>query len=250
MQRSPFAPAKWSGALCRVTACALLALGATGAAQAAAAPAGLQSAGTAAAPSAGRVLAVAAGTSGRSAVRPAPAANRARPIPREPADPALRAEATATAVLNHLVDQVWEHSDHYFHAGDYETTARMNRLVVRMDPQFVEAVNTLAWLLRQGLNRPQEALAIHHRGIQDNPDRWEVYVDLGQLHFDRKEYALAAHYLRLAAERDAPSVKQHMLPHAYLKMGRRAEAIQAWREIIAKFPDDQVARKNLEGLEP
>ncbi|HOJ22846.1 MAG TPA: tetratricopeptide repeat protein [Armatimonadota bacterium] len=168
-----------------------------------------------------------------------------RPAHAAPADP----EATATAVLDQVVDGLWERSDHFFHHGDYETTTRINRLVVRMDPHFVEGLNTLAWLLRQGLNRPQEALALHHRAIRDNPERWEAFFDLGMFHFDRKDYPLAAHYFRRSVELEAPAAKQHMLAHTYEKMGRTADALRAWRAIVEKFPDDQPARRNLERLE-
>lgn len=158
-------------------------------------------------------------------------------------------EATATAVLDQVVEGLWERSDRFFHHGDYETTTRINRLVVRMDPHFVEGLNTLAWLLRQGLNRPQEALALHHRAIQDNPERWDAFFDLGLFYFDTKNYPLAVHYFRRSVELEAPAAKQHMLAHAYEKMGRKADALRAWRAIVEKFPGDEPARRNQERLE-
>ena len=51
------------------------------------------------------------------------------------------------------------------------------------------------------------------------------------------------------AEHNAPAMKRHTLPHAYEKLGRRADAISAWRGIIDRFPNDQTARRNLERLE-
>lgn len=159
------------------------------------------------------------------------------------------AEAAATAVLDQVVDGLWERSDRFFHNGDYETASRINRLAVRLDPNFVEGINTLAWLLRQGLSRPKEALALHHRAVRDNPESWEAYFDLGMFHFDAKEYPLAAHYFRQSVERDAPAAKQHMLAHTYEKMDRRADALRTWRAIVEKFPGDLAARHNLQRLE-
>lgn len=158
-------------------------------------------------------------------------------------------EATASAVLNHVVDQLWARSDYYWHEGDYETTSRINRLVIRLDPQFTECLNTLAWLLRQGLDRPDEARALLHRGMRDNPGHYESFFDLGMLYFDQKEYPLAVHYFREATQREAPATAYHMLAHAYEKLGRTEDAKQAWRAAIAKFPNDGAARRNLERLE-
>ena len=147
-------------------------------------------------------------------------------------------EATATAVLDQVVEGLWERSDRFFHHGDYETTTRINRLVVRMDPHFVEGLNTLAWLLRQGLNRPQEALALHHRAIQDNPERWDAFFDLGLFYFDTKNYPLAVHYFRRSVEL-APLYKQ------LLGMPEKAAAMRfAWRAIVEKSGDEP-ARRNL-----
>ncbi|NLC58071.1 MAG: tetratricopeptide repeat protein [Armatimonadetes bacterium] len=165
------------------------------------------------------------------------------------AAPAADPEATATAILDRVVDDLWESSDHFWHRGDYETTSRINRLVVRLDPQFTECLNTLAWLLRQGLDRPKEAVALYHRGMRDNPDHYESFFDLGMLYFDGKQYALAAHYFREATQRKAPQTAYHMLAHAYEKLGRTEDAKQSWRTALEKFPNDAAARKNLERLE-
>ncbi|HEX3000693.1 MAG TPA: tetratricopeptide repeat protein [Armatimonadota bacterium] len=165
------------------------------------------------------------------------------------AAPAHEADATATAVLDQLVGTLWEHSDDFFHNGDYETTTRVNRLALRLDPQFVDCLATTAWLLRAGLNRPQEALALYHRGMRDNPDNYECYSELGSFYFDQKQYPQAARYLREAVRRNPPAPVFHQLAHAYEKMNKTDEALAVWRAALEKFPADVIAQRQLQRFE-
>jgi triphosphoribosyl-dephospho-CoA synthetase len=44
-------------------------------------------------------------------------------------------------------------------------------------------------------------------------------------------------------------VRQHMLPNALEKAGRPEEALQQWRAILERFPDDVLAKRRSETLE-
>lgn len=163
--------------------------------------------------------------------------------------PAADPEATATAVLDRVVADLWAHSDGYFHDGDYETASRVGRLCVRLDPNYIEAVTTVAWLLRQGLSRPEEAKAMLYRGIEANPGNYEVYFDLGMLYYDLKQYAQAERYVGEAVKHNAPPPVHHMLAHCYERLGRKADALRVWRATVEKFPKDMAARHNLQRME-
>ena len=138
-----------------------------------------------------------------------------------------------------------ERSDRFFHHGDYETTTRINRLVVRMDPHFVEGLNTLAWLLRQGLNRPRMR-GPHHRGLSRTTRSVGRLFESGALLFDLKEFSHWPCYY-FTPERGAGALRPNatMLAHAYEEDGPQSRRLRAWRAIVEKFPGDEPARRNL-----
>ena len=171
-----------------------------------------------------------------------PAGQQPQPIP------AAEAERRVTETRDALTDLVWMGTEPYWHAGEWEECVRLCRRVVEVDEHFVQAQTSLAWLLWSH-DRDAEAIEVYQQAIGANPASWEVHHDFGMYYLARRKYDQAAEQLRQAAALGAPIPHVHMLPIALERAGHKQQALDEWRAILKRFPDDAVARRHAERLE-
>ena len=146
-----------------------------------------------------------------------------------------------------LTDLLWLRVDEYWHVGDHDSCIRLLRLITDLDPQDTQAYGSAAWLLwSQG--KDAIAIRVYREGIAANPDVYDMYYELGAYYWLHRHYAEAASWLRQAVQRNPPLYVKHMYAHSLRKAGKKAEAIAAWRQILAQHPDDAVAQRELEKL--
>src|SRR5438105_3266081 len=69
----------------------------------------------------------------------------------------------AQAILDDVADRLWDRGDFYWHEGRYEERVALDRLVIRVQPRFIEPYGTAGWLL-ESLGRKNEALAMYRQG--------------------------------------------------------------------------------------
>jgi len=168
--------------------------------------------------------------------------NRLRPIP------AAQAEKRVTETRDFIVDLLWEHTDVHWHVGEWEDCIRLSRQAFELDPHFTEAYTNAAWLLAN-LNRDAEAIAVFREGIAINPDNHDIHHHFGMFFERRHRYDEAVEQFRKAVENAAPQTWQHMLPGTLEKAGRKQEALEEWKALLQRFPDDPVAKQHIEKLE-
>lgn len=98
------------------------------------------------------------------------------------------------------------------------------------------------------LDRPEEADAMAHRAIREDPTRAEAYVIAGKLHYDRERWAAAAPFFLAATACRRPvegivtSVDYGYRPWDFLsicyhRMGDQAKAIDALGRAVAGNPE-------------
>lgn len=193
---------------------------------------------------AGFLLAGAAGAApGRSKNRAGRVPGRSAPSPH-----AGKAPAQADAIMGEVVDRLWARGDWYWHEGRYEERVALDRLVIRMDPQFIEPYGTAGWLL-ESLGRDQEALALYRQAVAAAPQRWEPHHDLGMYYYQHKQYpAAAAEFRRGTQQAAAPVYVWKMLGHALERSGSLDQAVTAWEAASRIAPDDPAVGVNLQRL--
>ena len=76
-----------------------------------------------------------------STVSPVRAQNAAKP------ESLKTATTQVDGITSRIVDNLWEESDHYWHEGDYNRIIALVRVCVEVDPSFVEAYSSGAWLM-------------------------------------------------------------------------------------------------------
>lgn len=110
------------------------------------------------------------------------------------------------------------------------------RLIVDLDPNFIEAYSTGGWWLWNRLNQVQEAINFFNEGIKNNPDNYQLHYDLGWLYFWKladynksKETFIAASKLA-TTDRDK-STALEFLAYSYERLNDNANAITVWEQV-------------------
>lgn len=144
-----------------------------------------------------------------------------------------------------FVDYLWERSDDCWHEGEYDYCIKINRLIVILDPSFVEAYLTSAWLA-DSMGREKEAEGWLKEAVEKAPG-WESYSDIGLFYLNRKDYKKAEEfYSKAVKEEDAPPYVWRMFAHSLRHQGKMKEAIEILEEELKKYPDDLIAKQLLE----
>jgi Flp pilus assembly protein TadD len=158
---------------------------------------------------------------------------------------AVRPSPQVDEILDDVVDRLWDRADWYWHEGRYEERVAIDRLIIRMEPQFIEPYGTAGWLL-ESLGRDPEALALYRQAVAAVPGRWETHQDLGMFYYAHKQYPAAATEFRAATEKpDAPGFTWKMLAHALEHAGELAQAVAAWEGAARVAPNDPAIAVNL-----
>src|SRR5438270_55842 len=86
---------------------------------------------------------------------------------------------------------------HYYSATSYNLLAPLLQITTHLDPRLVVAYefgsSFLAPAPPHGAGQPQAAIQLMEYGIQNNPDNWRLYYDLGFVYYmELKDYKKAA----------------------------------------------------------
>jgi tetratricopeptide (TPR) repeat protein len=85
-------------------------------------------------------------------------------------------------------------------AGDYDGAYSAYERVIERDPQAVVAMNNLAYMLSERLNRPEDALPHAERANELNPDSVEFLDTLGWIRYRLGQTNEAERVLRRSTE--------------------------------------------------
>lgn len=157
------------------------------------------------------------------------------------------------AVFNEVVDRWIVQMDRWWHDGQHEQVINMTYFAIPLDPQNVSLYENAGWLLWSS-NRDDEAVALYERGLRHNPNRYDLYYELGQYFFMRKkDYARARQYLEEAIKYPCEWFVWNTLGHVYARLGEREKALETWQELLKRFPmmpvnQLEAVRKNIRDL--
>jgi tetratricopeptide (TPR) repeat protein len=149
-------------------------------------------------------------------------------------------------VFGRVTDILWEESDEYFHQGYYNRSVATLRLITEMDPTDVQAFEDGSWLLdSSGLEA--EGIAYLEIGLALNPDRSDLYAELGWRYLHMEKWDKSADYYEKAIKfPDCPLGARHMLAHAYEKGGKLDKAVETWEACEKLEPGSAVVTNNLD----
>jgi tetratricopeptide (TPR) repeat protein len=163
-----------------------------------------------------------------------------------------QAEQQIARVRDTIVDALWLKTDEYWHGGDPAPAIDICRMVIELDPHFVEAYSVGAWL---SLSLPKanehDALDFYQQGIARNPQSYELLHEFGFEYYVLRKHnpEAALPYLKRAAELSPTAPIKHTYAHALAQAGKPREAAAEWLRILKQFPNDPIARKELAKLQ-
>jgi tetratricopeptide (TPR) repeat protein len=152
--------------------------------------------------------------------------------------------------------------DDYWHRGDYDNAVRLLRAQIEMDPNWVEAYSSAAWLL-WSKKQFGAAKKLYQEGIAKNPEDYHLYFELGRMYVRtaqpgslykktpaeaRRLYQQALTPLSQATKYGAPPEVHRLLAHIYHKLGRYREERKVLEQVLQNNPTDAVALKALANL--
>lgn len=140
---------------------------------------------------------------------------------------------------------LWVRADGFFHSGNYDAVLPILRLVTWLDPHNLDVYATGAW--HMGYNFTDEAqrsdrryiplaLKFLEEGIENNPNVWDLYFEMGWMYFHKiQDPVSAVYWLKKANEfPDVVPARRHILAHAQFKAGMFNDAVATWGQLLTQ----------------
>ena len=122
--------------------------------------------------------------------------------------------------------------------------------VVRLDPHFHYAYLFSGGALAWNYDRTDEALEILREGIRNNPDYWQFHLYISAIIYKKnlKSGEMIALLEEAVRQKDAPNMVRVILANYYEKMGRLADALKIWVDVV-ETKDPMYYEKGLNKIE-
>ena len=144
------------------------------------------------------------------------------------------------------------YGEHRMTDNRFDRIGHVTEIVQELDPRFDQATIFGAFVLGQEMGRSDAGLALLRRGLERNPESWQLAFETGFLYyvcFD--DHASAARYFAMASRLpDCPDYVERFAAFAFQRAGEREMAILLWKRVLAtgnKYMQD-VARREIERL--
>jgi len=138
---------------------------------------------------------------------------------------------------------LWVRADGFFDSGNYDAVLPMLRLVTWLDPHNLDVYATGAW--HMGYNFTDEAqrsdrryllpaLKFLEEGIQNNPNVWDLYFEMGWMYYHKiQDPVNAVPWMYKANEfENIIPARRHMLAHALFKSSQFDQAVNTWGRLL------------------
>jgi len=158
-------------------------------------------------------------------------------------------DQVADAILNDIANRLWEQGDKYWHDGDYQRVVGLGRIIIEIDPNDEEVVDSMAWLL-WSMSDTKGADELLKYAISKAPTNGMLYSNFGGHLYRTKRYDEAEKYLEQGVKvGGVTSAAYSFLGHTYTKLGKFKEAVETWRECVKRFPKYPAGPPNLKAAE-
>lgn len=137
-------------------------------------------------------------------------------------------------------------ADTYWHEGHHYKTMALMFVLIEYDPTDVESYSSLGWLL-DSYGHTQRAFAVYERGLRANPNRYDLYYDIGFWYHQKRQYERARGYLEKAVTfPNVPVFVWKTLAHNYEKLGELEACLRAWQKAKEIDPNDGAIEPNMQ----
>jgi tetratricopeptide (TPR) repeat protein len=159
-----------------------------------------------------------------------------------------------------LADIYWTRAVQYFGfrhhngAANYNLLMPLLEITTHLDPQLMVAYEFGASFLAPappgGAGEPEQAIKLMEYGIQNNPENWKLYYDLGFVYYmNLKDYPKAAQVFAQGAQRpNAHSFLRLLAAQMAQHAGEFATARLMWNATYQNTQDELIKQNALEHL--
>lgn len=162
--------------------------------------------------------------------------------------PSAKVLKPASLGFEHLVaDLFWIQTIQYFgkHVtsdGQFPKLYQLVDLVTSLDPQFVEAYRLGGLFLTYFAREVDQAIALYEKGIQKNPNRWELPHDLARLYYlDLRDYRQALKWFEWADRLPGrPNYIHRFVIRLYADTGHEELALELWQKLYEQTDNEQI----------
>jgi tetratricopeptide (TPR) repeat protein len=162
-------------------------------------------------------------------------------------------------------DLLWLKVDMLWHSGKWYLMTPTLRMITWLQKDFMAAWGLASWHLGYNLSHYAQteedkqkyigqAIELLKNGIAKNPDRYDLYWELGWFYFDKLEnYDEAIRYFRRAIRFEHPLYIDRLIAKAYMEKGEYAKAKKELMRCL-ELPDADmyhlgIVKKNLRKVE-
>lgn len=127
--------------------------------------------------------------------------------------------------------------------GKAEAAMANYRRVLEFDPNQLNALNNLAYLLAEEGKNPDLALGYAQKAAELAPDNAAVQNTLGWVLYKKGMYSMAVRHLERAVATENNAKRSYHLALAYLRTGDKARAQRALQTVLRQHPDSPEAKQ-------
>ena len=155
-----------------------------------------------------------------------------------------------------MADMLWLRTVTYYGAwakGDHglDFFRELTHRVVDLDPWFIEGYKFGAFVLADDLERMDEAEELIVKGMERNPEDWELPLTYGLIEYTvRLDDEEAARWFRIAASKpDAPEMTHRLAAFVTSRAGDLQKAYALWDYVRQTTPNPDMRAKAEEYME-
>ena len=155
-----------------------------------------------------------------------------------------------------VADGLWLVANEYFWNKEYLKLVPLFRSITWLDPHYILVYRIGGWHFAYNLRHvvdcsEEKALEFVNAGIEflkegiaNNPNKYDLYFELGFLYFEKvRNYKLASEYFAGAVKLEHPAYVNRMLAHSYQRSGQLEKSLEEWGRIVETRPEDKTAVK-------
>jgi tetratricopeptide (TPR) repeat protein len=144
------------------------------------------------------------------------------------------------------------YGEHRMTDNRFDRIGHVTDIVSELDPAFLAPTIFGAFVLGQEMGRPEDGLALLRRGLERNPQSWELAFETGFLYYVCfRDHAAAGRYFALASRLPGhPEYVERFAAFAFQRAGEREMAALLWKRVLAtgnKYMQE-VARREIARL--
>ena len=159
------------------------------------------------------------------------------PVPGLPQTPLASPGPTPEYIWEQAADVLTREADWWWHKGDYDQAIRCQEASILLDPQYVDAYGTVAWL-EWSMGRNAAAICTLRRGIAAAPSDPRGYSELGHHYYITHRYELAEGPLSRSVALGGDHLARRSYAHCLERLGKLSESLEQWSALRELRPTD------------